>query len=288
MTIHAAGNDIFVTERLNSNEYHTHRVRHILCKRKSSRQLIEIVELENYGKSLVLDGQIQSTEKDEHIYHESLIYPAYCLADCVEKILCIGGANGGVLREVVKFPVIKRIDVVDLDEEAVRLSRHYLPHMHERSFDHPSVHFVYADPRVWLRNGSESGYDIIYADLQDIDSGSLTEGLFNTGFYQDIEKKLNEDGLFVTHAGYFNAISGEAGKSTIECMQKVFSHVTPYAAYIPSLGCLWMFVIASCGLNTECYQGIGNRLSILKGKQPRFFNSRHYQVMRQMATLRLN
>jgi spermidine synthase len=288
MTIPSEKNETFVMERLNRNEYHTHKVRRVLCQRKSSRQLIEIVELENYGKSLVLDGQIQSTEKDEHIYHESLIYPAYCFADSIERVLCIGGANGGVLREIVKFPDIQRIDIVDLDEDAVRLSRDYLPHMHERSFDHPSVNLTYAEPREWLRHGSDSGYDIVYADLQDIESSSLTHGLFNIGFYLDIAKKLKQNGLFVTHAGYFNSISGDAGNSTIERLRNVFSYVKPYAVYIPSLGCLWMFVIASCGVNTVSYQGIGKRLSTLKGEQPRFFNSHHYRVMRQMATLRLS
>ncbi len=288
MMIHPVQDGAFIAERLNGNEYHAHKVKRVLCKHQSSRQLIEIVELENYGKSLVLDGQIQSTERDEHIYHESLIYPAYCLAENAKKVLCIGGANGGVLREVVKFPVVKRIDVVDLDEEAARLSRQYLPHMHEQSYDLPSVNFDYADPREWIGRHSGTDYDIVYADLQDIEGCPLTEGLFSSDFYQEIAGMLPERGIFVTHAGYFNPISNAGGETVIRCLQRLFSHVVPYVAYVPSLGCLWMFVMAASEMVMRSSPEIGARLALLKGGGVRFFDAHHYRLMCQMATLELN
>ena len=98
-------------------------------------QQVEIVESELFGRSLVLDGKTQSTERDEHIYHESLVHPAMAIHENPKQVFIAGGGEGGTLREVLSHRSVEKAVMVDLDPDVVNLCRQYLPKHHQGSFE---------------------------------------------------------------------------------------------------------------------------------------------------------
>src|SRR2546425_11228769 len=95
----APKNSKWFHERLGPSEEHVHEVKTVLFSKKTPFQHIEIVELGDYGRSLILDGKVQSTETDEFIYHEALVHPAMLVHPNPKRVMVIGGGGGGTLPE---------------------------------------------------------------------------------------------------------------------------------------------------------------------------------------------
>ena len=94
----------------------------ILIKKTSKYQEIIVIENENYGKALMLDGCWMTSSKDEKYYHECLVHPALSSIDEKSNVLIIGGGDGGTVRECVKYSQISKIDLVEIDEEVINIS----------------------------------------------------------------------------------------------------------------------------------------------------------------------
>ena len=143
------------------------RVQKVLYSGKTQFQEVEILESQVFGRSLVLDGKTQSTEKDEHIYHESLVHPAMLMHPQPRTVFIGGGGEGGTLREVLAHRSVEKAVMLDLDREVVDLCRHYLPHHHQGSFDDPRVELRHEDARAYLKNCSQQ-FDVMVMDLVDL------------------------------------------------------------------------------------------------------------------------
>ena len=98
----------------------------ILIKKRSQFQEIIILETEAYGNALMLDGCWMTCDKEEKYYHECLVHPALSSLDKISNILIIGGGDGGTARECLKYDGISRIDLVEIDEEVITISKKYL------------------------------------------------------------------------------------------------------------------------------------------------------------------
>ena len=107
------------------------RVQQVLFSGRTEYQHVEVLESDLYGRSLVLDGKTQSTERDEHIYHQSLVHPAMLLHPNPVTVFIGGGGEGGTLREALTHKTVERAVMIDLDEEVVELCRQYLPRHHQ-------------------------------------------------------------------------------------------------------------------------------------------------------------
>src|SRR2546428_9492015 len=107
-------------ERLGPSEGHVHEVRTVLLSRQTPFQHIEIVELGDYGRSLILDGKVQSTETDEFIYHEALVHPAMLVHPNPKRVMVIGGGGGATPPEGLPHPPVERAPVVGNDRAVVR------------------------------------------------------------------------------------------------------------------------------------------------------------------------
>ena len=105
------------------------------------------MDYELYGRSLVLDGKTPSTERDEHIYHETLVHPAMLCHPDPKQVFIGGGGEGGTLREVLAYSSVERATMIDLDSEVVALCRAYLPTHHHGSFEHPRPNLSHDDAR---------------------------------------------------------------------------------------------------------------------------------------------
>src|SRR5262245_18458822 len=98
-----------IREYISADEYQAHALRHTLIEGKTAIQSYRIVKLGTYGRAMIIDDRVQSTEADEYIYHESLIYPAFTLHRALHRVACLGGVNGGMLRELRKLPGLSRV-----------------------------------------------------------------------------------------------------------------------------------------------------------------------------------
>lgn len=199
---------------------------------------------------LYLDGNIQFSSVDEHRYHEALVHPAMGLVHGAQSVLILGGGDGMAAREVLKYPTVKRIDLVDLDEEMTRLFSTAAPlvRLNRNALTDSRVTILNEDAQKFLER-STAQYDVIILDLPDPNHESLGK-LYSRSFYRLVAKHVSAQGVFVTQSTspYYateafwcivntiaDTTTGSTGKSLI---------TLPYHAYVPSFGD-WGFVLAA-------------------------------------------
>lgn len=222
-----------------------HRVkRHILSK-KTKFQQVDFIDTHDLGLVVILDNKIQSTEVDEFIYHEALVHPVMITHPDPKNILILGGGEGATLREILKHPAVKRVVMVDIDEEFIHLCKKYLNKWHQGSFDDKRVELFFSDAREYIKK-TKSPFDIIIADISDPVEEGLARMLYTKEFYASIKRILKPDGIFVTHA---TAVFYASYNTTCIRIFKILSDIFPvadfYYEYIPSFSSLWAFTIGS-------------------------------------------
>lgn len=216
------------------------RVNAVLHARQSSYQLIEVVETDDYGRVLFLDRRFQTSEREEFFYHESLVHPAMMIHENPESVLIIGGGDGGALEEVLKYPSVTKVTMVELDGEVVEVARSYLASICGKAFDDPRVHLVIDDGRKFLEN-SKDFYDVIILDLTDPMEPS--KFVYTKEFYELCKNRLATGGILSLHndspfyySEAFNVITKTVGS--------VFPYMAQFITFIP--GYLFDFAFAVC------------------------------------------
>ena len=169
------------------------RVDRQLYSGKSEFQRIDVFESPEFGRFLTLDGYMMLTERDEFIYHEMITHVPLAVHPKVKRVLVIGAGDGGVIRELVRYPEIEDIDLVEIDELVVEVCRKYLPQTACR-LDDPRVHIHYEDGLKYIRS-CEDEYDLILVDSTD--PFGPGEGLFTREFYGNCYNALHEDGVMI-------------------------------------------------------------------------------------------
>lgn len=212
----------------------------ILYSGRTKYQTIELFESPLFGKVLLLDGLVQISEYDEHIYHEALVHPTLLSIDSPETVLIIGGGDGGALRQVLKHKTVKRAVLVDLDREVIEFSKKYFPKM-KAAFEDPRTEVIIGDGMKFIEETNEK-FDFVIIDLTDPSGPSRL--LYTKEFYEMVKNILTKKGAIVTHAEslyvfqtYFAII--------YRTLSSVFKYARPYYAYVPSFGFLWGYVTAS-------------------------------------------
>jgi len=166
----------------------------------TKRQHVSIVDTNEFGEALFIDGEIQSTIKDEYIYHQTIANEILRSVKNEEKeILVIGGAEGCLLREFCKEPSVKMITQVDWDEDLVKYFKLKTNWNHGAYYD-PRVNLVFEDAFVWIQDAIADGktYDAIVIDLVDPDESFQTKFI---GFLKDCRKLLSKDGVMIANGG---------------------------------------------------------------------------------------
>jgi len=164
---------------------------------KTKFQDVEIFENDALGRVLALDGIVQTTERDEYVYHEMLVHPPMFAHGAVRDVLIVGGGDGGALREVVRHPV-ERVTMVDIDGEVIDLSKKYLPQLSAGAFDDARAEIIVGDGVRFVEETAKR-FDLIIVDSTDpIGPG---EGLFTKRFYARCAEILTERGLVITQNG---------------------------------------------------------------------------------------
>ena len=211
---------------------------------RTQYQEMEIAVTPDFGRILILDGKIQSSEYDEYMYHEALVHPAMLMCPAPRRVLVIGGGEGATLREVFKHPMVERLVMVDLDQEVVEHCRELLESWHCGSFDDDRLELVFADAREYLENTDER-FDVILSDVPEPVEGGPAMKLFTRQYFELLKNHLTENGFVTLQAGFFSLPFIEMHSAILNTMKPVMGFCRSYRAFIPSFNADWSFIMAS-------------------------------------------
>src|SRR5918998_6526401 len=169
----------------------------VVAAERSDYQQIVVTE-RNGDVRLYLDGDLQFSSIDEHRYTETLVHPA--LARDPQRVLILGGGDGLVTRDVLRYPSVRTVVQVELDPAVIELANTRLADLNNGSLRDPRVHLVIGDAFRWLREQPVPGFDAVIVDLPDPDTPVLAR-LYSTEFYGLVATTLNPGGLMVVQAG---------------------------------------------------------------------------------------
>jgi spermidine synthase len=220
------------------------RLKRVYAAEKTPYQEIVFAELEGFGRALLIDRFVQSTERDEHIYHELLVHPALALHPEPRRVLIVGGGEGATLREVLKHNTIEEAVMVDIDEKVVEFSKKYLEVMHKGSFYDPRAKIIIMDGLEYVRRAPSSYFDAVIMDLTDPYAGPTALPLYSFEAFREIKRILRPNGVLATQAGssYFYPKEYREVKENIE---KNFRYLAEYWTWIPSFATNVNFIVAS-------------------------------------------
>lgn len=170
------------------------RVRHVLHRERSTFQDIAIMDTPSFGRMLVLDGIVQTTVNDEFFYHEMIVHVPMMTHPHPERVLVIGGGDGGTVREVVKHASVQHVDMVEIDGRVIELCKEYLPEL-SHALDDPRVTVHVADALKYIKQVQPASYDVVIVDSSDPLGPAV--GLFKQDFYEDVARALKPGGLMV-------------------------------------------------------------------------------------------
>jgi spermidine synthase len=226
-------------------EGHMHAIRRTIVEAQTKFQHVEIMDTHAYGKVLVLDGRIQSSQAEDFIYHEALVHPGMLASErAPESGLVIGGGEGATLREILRYPSIRRAVMVDIDGEVVDICKKHLPEMHQGAFEDSRSELRHEDARAYLEKTSER-FDFITIDLVE----PLEEGpaclLFTKEFYSLVRDRLTPGGAMTLQAGMTKLGELDFFTSIHRTLREVFPVVAAYQTFISCFGTPWGFITAT-------------------------------------------
>ncbi len=215
----------------------------LIARKKSAFQEIIILETEDFGNALMLDGCWMTSDKEEKYYHECLVHPALTSIKEIKNILIIGGGDGGTARECLKYKGVLQVDLVEIDREVINYSKKYLTKIGGRIWNDKRLRINICDGFEWVKNIKENHYDAIFIDCSD--PSDIANGLFSIEFYKQCKRIINENGIFATQSESpesFKEIHIKIKKS-ITNIFKVSSTMYSFVPFYPSG--IWSWTFAS-------------------------------------------
>jgi spermidine synthase len=195
--------EIWYTEKQTPVYGITAKIEKTLHTEQSEFQRIDLIETLQWGKMLVLDGMVMTTDKDEFVYHEMITHLAMNTHPNPETVVVVGGGDGGAIREILKYPSVKKAVLAEIDGRVIEVSKQYLPEIAGK-LDDPRVDIQVVDGVKFIQENKNS-FDVILVDSTE--PIGPAEGLFAREFYQNIYDALKEDGIMVaqTESPFLNA-----------------------------------------------------------------------------------
>ncbi len=259
-----------------------HRVADIIYSARTPFQSLEIIRTNGFGHCLILDGKLQSSERDEFIYHEALVHPAMVAHGHPTTVFIAGGGEGATLREILRNGSVETVVMVDIDQQAVEACRRFLPSLHQNSFEDDRVHIYYEDARDYL-SGTSERFDVVILDLTDPMEEGLARLLYTEEFYGMVATRLRPGGVLCTQAGSCNWGEMDTYLAVGNALRSVFPVASQYRAHVPSFGGEWGFAFASDGQVPDpvllSAEEIDRRLSSSVSDELRFYDGTTHRGM---------
>lgn len=239
--IHSSQGKLWLTEDERDHLKISYQVKSIMFEETSPFQHVMVLDTYDFGPMLVLDGAVQTTSMDGHIYNEMISHVPLSIHPNPRKVLIIGGGDCGVAKEATKYSSVEQIDLVEIDEAVVRVSKKHLPEVSGNLSD-PRVHYHYTDGVEFVKK-VQNEYDVIIVDSSD--PVGPAEQLFSLSFYKNLKAALNDNGIMVCQSQspifHSNVMS-----QTFSRIGQLFSHTRLYTAVVPTYpGGMWSFTLGS-------------------------------------------
>jgi spermidine synthase len=209
---------------------------------KSSPYQRIVLTKESNDLRLFLNGNLQFSSRDEYRYHEALVHVGLAAVHDPKRVLVLGGGDGLAVREILKYPSIQSITLVDLDPEVTRLfsTQALLKKLNLNSLNSPKIKLVNADAFIWLRQHANQ-FDFIVVDFPDPGNYSVGK-LYTDTFYLELKQHLSPEGMIVVQS-----TSPFYARDSFQCVVNTLNFIglmtTPYHAYVPSFGD-WGYILA--------------------------------------------
>ncbi|MDT8427557.1 MAG: polyamine aminopropyltransferase [Pseudomonadales bacterium] len=214
----------------------------LLFEEKTEHQHLLIFRNALFGNVLVLDGVVQTTEKDEFIYHEMLTHVPLMAHGKARRVLIIGGGDGGILREVCRHQEVTHITQVEIDQAVIDLAKTFFPRHSEGAFEDPRLELVIGDGFSFVHQ-TEARFDVIISDSTD--PKGPAEVLFSQDFYRGCQRCLRPGGILVAQNGVA-FMQLENLQNTAARLNPVFQDWHFYSAAVPTyVGGIMCFAWAS-------------------------------------------
>ncbi|HHV63238.1 MAG TPA: polyamine aminopropyltransferase [Firmicutes bacterium] len=233
--------ELWFTENQTNDLKLSCRITRTLHREKTEFQDLAVVDTVEYGRMLVLDGAIQTTVKDEFVYHEMIAHVPMLAHPAPEKVLVIGGGDGGTVREILKHPGVREVTLVEIDRRVIEVSRDLLPET-SCGLGDPRVNIRIEDGIKYVKE-TRRAYDVIIVDSSDPIGPAV--GLFSYDFYKAVFEALADDGMFVaqTESPFLNQ---NLIRQVYADISKAFPVAKLYLAPVPTYpGGLWSFTAGS-------------------------------------------
>jgi spermidine synthase len=218
------------------------KVRERLYSAQSPFQKIEIIDTEQFGRTLALDGVFMTSEADDFYYHEMLVQPALTTAPRIARVLVIGGGDGGTVREVCRHAEVERVVMVEIDRMVVDACREHLPTI-GTAWDDPRLEIVFGDGAGYVRETDVEPFDVIVIDGSD--PAGPAEGLFDEAFYRGCERLLAPEGVLALQSEspvLFRDVFAEI----VAVLRRVFGRAHPYLGSVPIYAAgMWTWTYAT-------------------------------------------
>ncbi|MEX2416404.1 MAG: polyamine aminopropyltransferase [Paenibacillaceae bacterium] len=233
--------ELWYTEKQTESFGITAKIKETLITEKTDFQDLAIIDTEEFGRMLVLDGMVMTTEKDEFVYHEMVAHPVLYTHPNPKHVLVVGGGDGGVIREVLKHPSVEKAVLVDIDGKVIEYSKKFLPSI-AGWLDDPRVEVIVNDGYLHIHENKNT-YDVVMVDSTEPVGPAVQ--LFERGFYAAIYAALKDDGIFVaqTDNPWFKA---DLIRQVQQDVGEIFPITRLYMANIPTYpSALWTFTMGS-------------------------------------------
>ncbi len=233
--------ELWYTEKQTEHFGITAKIKRTFVNEKTDFQDLAMIETEEFGRMLVLDGMVMTTIKDEFVYHEMVAHPALSTHPNPRHVLVVGGGDGGVIREVLKHKSVEKAVLVEIDGKVIEYSKQFLPEIAGK-LDDPRVEVIVNDGFMHIHQ-HKNAYDVIMVDSTEPVGPAAP--LFERGFYQGIFEALKEEGIFVaqTDNPWFKA---DLIQKVNRDVREIFPITRVYAANIPTYPSgMWTFTMGS-------------------------------------------
>jgi len=270
-----------LVESLNHNSGFYFKISKTIKKIQTKYQLLEILEIKDYGRVLRLDRIFQTSYRDEFLYHEPMVHVAAITINGPKTALVIGGGDGGSIEEILKYSSVKKIVMVELDEMVVEMSKKYLPQISNGAFESDKLELRFEDGLQYIKKCIQQNqkFDQIVLDLTDAFGPSAS--LYTQEFYQSINNILNKNGALSLHIESPIA-RPEVFSKLYHTLKSVFHNVIPMLNYIPMYGTLWGFAICSQNLDVKSMTSktIKKRIKKFSLKNMQYYNENtHFSLL---------
>jgi spermidine synthase len=233
--------ELWYTEFQTSGVGITCKVKNTIHTEKTEYQEMALVETEQFGRMLVLDGTVQTTLEDEFVYHEMITHIPLFTHRNPKKALVIGGGDGGAIREIIKHPSIEKAVLVEIDRRVVEVCTEHLPEISCALSDSRVEVNITDGIKYVLEHKNE--FDVIMVDSTD--PVGPAAGLFAVDFYRSIYESLTEDGVFVaqTESPFFHK---DLIRGVFNDIKSLFPITRLYTCAIPTYPSgYWSFTMGS-------------------------------------------